>query len=208
MSELNPITHDNEWLSRQLTQLAEGSVGTVGATHRLIESDNTEPIIEGYVHKLGSRVLALAADSDSAKTHIDLAEHRLPVFSTMYTDELMLLLVPNGARRLSATLPALNRDPTSYRKIFFDLGRLMRDLQFMNIGLPDLTVLDRIAFATQEEGEGGKLFMIPPYNFTEPLPLDQELEQLRFELELSEVISENAMNILITQTEDGWHAIG
>lgn len=195
---------------RAIREVCGDVLQPVGAAHKLVDEQFvTEPIAEFYSDKFGSRMLAIPYNSRSSQLHVRLAEVKLPVFSSLYTNDLLLLLVPEGAMPVEDILLPVARDPGSYGQIFFEVGRVLRSLEEHGLGLPVQSVLSGLAFAADEKAEhGARLFLIPPYDFSSPESYSETMDELETELEINGLLDESSREIAMANIRSGWHAIG
>jgi hypothetical protein len=179
----------------------------VEETHRLIDpSVITEPIIEAYSDSLESRILALPVNTPSAQRHAFLAEEKLPVFSALYTPDMLLLLVPEGTKLVASMIPALVRNLRGSQAFFFEVGLVLGGLEKGGMRLTD-SYLNSLAFSIDEKApNGGRIYLVPPYHFEEGQESEVGLEQLRTELELEHGITRDRTEELIQALEAGWDA--
>jgi hypothetical protein len=170
---------------------------------------------EFYDVAIGSRVISMPQGGQEARYHEELHEERLPVFSGMYRDEGLFLLVPEATRTLHKALPLISRDLKSYGEIFFELGRAMGQLDGSSFGLPesfsDRSILDGIAFSLDDSAAyGGRIYLIPPYRLDPMKPSDrvvhrdQVVDAVYEELRHSRYLSQEAALRLTEMMVTGW----
>jgi hypothetical protein len=169
---------------------------------------------EFYDTALGSRVISMQAGGEEARFHEELHEERMPVFSAMYRDKELLLLVPEGSRTLRKTLHLIARDMESYGEIFFGLGKALGQLDTSPFGLPEVfssrSILESFAFShDDQEPFGGKIYLIPPYRL-EPIEAqkkrDHLVDSVYEELIRSRYFSQEAASWLMDTMADGWQS--
>lgn len=184
--------------------------------HRRLVPASVETAIgleEFYDAQLASRVISMPKAGQEAHYHEELHEARLPVFSAMYRDEGLFLLVPDATRTIRKVLPLIGRDLASYSEIFFELGRALGRLDNSPFGLPeassDRSILDSVAFAPDDSAAfGGKICLIPPYRLDAQRRRrrDQVVDAVYEELRYSRYLSEEAAVGLTDTMVNGWQA--
>jgi hypothetical protein len=180
---------------------------SIEPNRRLLKSSSNS-IREFYAPEIDSRVISLPARSDDAKTHEELVEFRLPVFSGMYRDDELWITIPDDSRSLRKNLRFIARDINNYGEIFHKLGSVYRQLDRTGIGFPDITeertVLESMVFSIDEnEPYGGNIQLIPPYCFNQVNP-GQALGSIALELEYSQVFSPQEVNQLYEKLTEGF----
>jgi hypothetical protein len=162
--------------------------------------------------QLDSRIITIPLNTETARTHEDLMEMRLPVFSTIYHDKSMWLLVPEDARPLRGVLRFIARDIGNYDEIFYQVGETLGQLEEAGIGLPeprpDKSILNNFAFSL-DEGEiyGGKVSLIPPYPLNPMKTMEQELGGIFMELTDSHLFQEHETALLVEKLQRGWRDV-
>lgn len=188
----------------------------IDANRRLIpqSAERAFHMAEFYDTALDSRVISMQANGVEARFHEELHEERMPVFSAMYREKELLLLVPEGSRTLRKTLPLIARDMESYGEIIFGLGKALGQLDASPFGLPEVfssrSILESFAFShDDQEPFGGKIYLIPPYRL-EPLEAlkkrDNLVDSVYEELIRSRYFSEEAAAWLMGKMTDGWQS--
>jgi len=164
---------------------------------------------EFYDVQLASRVISMPKGGAEARYHEELHEERMPVFSAMYGEEGLFLLVPEASRTLHKALPLISRDLKSYGEIFFELGKTMGQLDGSSFGLPesfsDRSLLDSIAFSLDDNAVfGGRLFLIPPYRLDPMKSRDLVVDAVYEELRHSRYLTEETARSLTENMVEGW----
>lgn len=182
-------------------------VFAVEPNRRLLRSNSNE-FREFYAPQVGARIISMLAESDQARTHGELVEFRLPVFSGMYRDDELWLSVPEGSRSIGRVLRFVARDVQNYSEIFFKLGTVLKQLQETGIGFPqsgdERSVLDSFAFAVEDnEKYGGNVYLAPPYDLNPEKKVTQAVGSIAVELEKSELFTDGEMKHLMEMTTEG-----
>lgn len=164
---------------------------------------------EYYDLQFHSRVIAMPAGGHDARLHEELYEARMPVLSGMYTDEELLLVVPEGSRPVRKLLRLIARDLPSYEGIFHGIGMALGRLHSHGFGVPvpheERGVLDNFALSLSGGGpSGGRLHLIPPYDLDPGYPADQQVNAVFNELERTEFFDEPSAMRLIDRMVSGW----
>ena len=184
-----------------------GETIPIEPNRRLLKS-SAGPLKEFYAPRIAARVISLPVPSDQARTHEELIEFRLPVFSGMYRHEELWLNIPEDTRALGRVLRFVARDVQNYGEIFFKLGSVLKQLSDTGIGFPqaaeDRSVLDSFAFAIDEnEQYGGNVYLIPPYALNPHKELTQAVGSIDVELEKSELFTDEERQHLMEMTSEG-----
>ncbi len=185
---------------------------------------NRRMLAGGYAARLGlrefysmgmdSRIIAvpmtgLSDGFSTARSHEELMELRLPVFSAIYRDTDMWIVVPEASRTLKSVLRFVARDIGSYGEIFFKMGQVFGQLEQAGVGVPgavsDRSLLESLAFTLDEdENYGGKIALIPPYELSHGRSEERVLSTVHVELEKSGYFSDIQARGLIALTHSGW----
>lgn len=183
----------------------------IDPTRRLIPHGRKTPLglEEFYDSQLASHVISMPKGGPEARYHEELHEERMPVFSAMYRDEGLYLLVPESSRTLRKALPLISRDLRSYGEIFFELGKALGRLDNSSFGLPesfsDRSILDSIAYSLDDNAAyGGKVCLIPPYRLDPMRNRDQVVDAVYEELRHSRALSEDAASKLTELMVNSW----
>lgn len=175
--------------------------------------DPQQGIEEFYDPGLASRVITLPVGGEQARFHEELMEERVPVFSAIYRDESLCLLVPEGSRPVRKLLRFVARDIATYSEVFYELGGVLNRVTEAVSGVPmvqpERGLLDSFAFALDEtEVYGGKIYLIPPYlidpDISAPQQLGRALVTLQAELQASGLFSSQEEAQLLQVTQEGW----
>lgn len=164
---------------------------------------------EFYAPELGARLIVMQPGSEVARSHEELMELRLPVFSAFYDGNSLKLLVPTGSRSIRKLLRFIARDVDNYEEIFSKVGTALRGLDEAGVGLPepeaDRSLLDSLAFAVNaDEIYGGDICLVPPYVLNPAKHKDQTFDRIRLELANSRQFGEGDIGRLMVQAEAGW----
>jgi len=164
---------------------------------------------EYYDPQISSRVITMPVLGEQARSHEELTEQRLPVFSALYRGHELCLLVPEGSRPLKGLLRFIARDVRNYEEIFYKVGQALGQLDASGMGLPEASpkhsLLDSFAFSLDDDDiYGGTVYMTPPYSLNPMKRIDQELSGLFLELTSSQLFSEIEVVDLIAKTHKGW----
>ncbi|HSH55437.1 MAG TPA: hypothetical protein VK983_01265 [Candidatus Limnocylindrales bacterium] len=171
------------------------------------------PQMEEFVsERLGGRYVAVHSDDPIAYKHAVLTEEGLPVLSSLYTENNLLLMhVPAGARPLASFANSIRRNPAVFAPVFQEVGETMGHIEQYGHGslepMPDYQVLDQFALVTDtSQARGGQVYMIPPYNFGE-LEKEEVLSVLGEELMATNVVLPEQAEYLIDQVREGWRDV-
>lgn len=181
----------------------------VEPNRRLIKPSNS--LLEEFVStEFDTRIISMPRGSEMARSHEELFEMRLPVFSGLYRNEHLWLNIPEGTRSVRSVLRFIARDVTNYGEIFFKMGSVLSELENAGVGFPevveDRSILDSFAFSIDEdETYGGNIYLAPPYLFNPDKKIGQTLGSIALELEGTELFSEAEMTELLSKTHQGWH---
>lgn len=163
---------------------------------------------EYYNRAIGSRVLRMEPDSEQVRVHEILAEHRVPVFSSLYGSDDVFLLVPEGSRLVRNIVRLIARDVDNYGEVFQQLGGAIGATGGIGLGAPvetdSRTLLESFAYGGDErEAFGGSVYLVPPYRLnTSRVPAD-ELPIVRAELEEIGALQPADVDILVDKTWKG-----
>lgn len=168
---------------------------------------------EYYDARLGSRVVSMVIGSEQARSHEELTEEKMPVFSSMYWGGKLILQVPDGTRPVSKLLRFIARDLPNYGDVFYQIGRALHQTQVANFGLPDpqpnRSVLEQYAFVLDDDDEyGGKIYLSPPYSLNPNKTIGQIINGISMELTDSSLLSEHEVAELMQKTVMGWGETG
>ncbi|MDL2341551.1 MAG: hypothetical protein QFB87_00525 [Patescibacteria group bacterium] len=163
---------------------------------------------EFYSNEIGTRIISLPAHENDARSHEELSELRLPVFSGIYRDDELWLTVPEGTRTVRRLLRFVARDVANYGEMFYKLGTVFKQLETAGVGFPqsseERSVLDSFAFAVDEnELYGGNIYLTPPYVLNPDKKIGQALGSVAIELEKSDVFTDNEIHHLMEMTAEG-----
>ena len=199
---------DSSGSSHKSPSFARSTDGYIEPNRRLVADD--VDVDEFYDRVLDTRVIAMPKDGDQAHVHRQLVEARLPVFSGLYREEVLLLLVPGGTRSFRRLLKFVARDIPTYGEIFDELGSTLKLMDRSGLGLPepyvDRPLLTNFAFSSNDqEIYGGKVFLVPPYTLNAGVTINQELGFIATELEQSEHFRPPETQELLQRVEEGWN---
>lgn len=155
----------------------------------IIDGNPGELMDEFYDAHHDIRLIAVPGEGDTARRHTELMEARLPVFSSFYTEEgIMVMQVPLGTKPLSKMLPSIIRSPQDFQPIFKEIGSIMQQAIDNGFGAPcaftDRPILSQ--FALSLEGNlpsGGRVYLVPPYTFEQQEISQEAVVQIYGELE-------------------------
>ena len=185
-----------------------GALIPIEPNRRLVRS-NTANVQEFYSTELNSRIISMPVRDDTTRSHEELVELRLPVFSGLYRDTELWLTVPEGSRPLGRVLRFIARDLQNYSEIFYKLGGVFKQLDRTGIGFPQATAersaLDSFVFSVDEhELYGGNIYLAPPYVLNPDKTIGQALGSVAVELEKSNQFSAEEITVLMQMTDEGF----
>lgn len=186
----------------------------VEETHQLVSGLPDTEIAEFYSERDEMRYIAVPQGSMTARNHTLLIENKLPVFSGIYRDELLIMSIPEGTKPMTSLLTALSRDPFAYGDVLRDLGILMSDMKARADVLPlpswhDQAFLDTAAFVFDANTpHGARLFLTPPYNLSSEIDFEDVRTYVGVDIASSGLFDETSMQALLQNFDEGWHAIG
>lgn len=204
--------HRPSAVRQMLVEILQQPIWDVEPERKLIRPGANDPdiAVEFYIPDEDVRYIAMPARSDQSLFHAQMTEERMPLFSSMYTEDLLLLHVPTGTRPVKGLLKFIARDVRTYGEIFWETGKAMRLLDDAGFGLPyakpHRSLLEGVGYSLDEHSPyGGKIYLVPPYNLNPHLSFDQTLGALHMELEASRKFNDAQLRHLVTEVQRGWH---
>lgn len=174
------------------------------------EAPDEDTSMEEFVSsRLGGRFIAMMSDDPVAYKHAVLSEEGLPVFSSLYTpNRLLLLHVPPGTRPLKGHASSIRRHPEAYESVFHEIGTAMGSLERHDHGTLASSrrhkLIGQIAIATDVRNpHGGQIYLAPPYNFGED-DRQRVLDNLAHELVATKVVLPTQADNLVGLVREGW----
>lgn len=178
------------------------SMGRLGVKEFLDTRDNLRYIA----------IPAIDGISPIVELHRNLARRHVPVLPIgRITNTHVLLDTPADARLLGGSLKFIARDIPSYRDVFSQLGAAFARSQASGLGLPvakeDRSLLDSVAFSTEDAYQGSGVYLVPPYAINARVGKQDVIDTVVNELGTSQFIDGAMSNELVRAMNEGWNAI-
>lgn len=159
------------------------AAGPIENSRRLIPlvTETEGQVLEFYSSQAGSRLLALPRQGVDHEIHDDLSRAGLPVlprYPDNSSQDLDMLLIPQGTWSLGSRLHIVHRDLRSYSDVFWYVTRSQVAQHEAGLGVMmpvgGLRAIDHFAYAPDMKSESGQqLYLLPPYTVhPDVTPLD------------------------------------
>ncbi len=191
----SPVSRNPDLL-HELRAVISGPFIDVDPAFELVHGLPNEPMEEVIIAETENRFLIVSNAGRTALQHTLFTEARLPVFSALASDSILLLSVPPGTRPLSHVLAGLQRNPNNGTLLFHETGKVVRDLEARGQGFPK-SVLNQFAIVTDsEDPRGAKVCLVPPYELDIEQSIEGFLDQAYTELDYRGVASQTARKLV------------
>ena len=174
-----------------------GKTEAINPVFSLVDDAHRELIGEFYSHSIEGHILLFNANSIVDERHNQLMFHGdAPVFPSVRVEDKVMLVVPEGAKRVDAWANLFARDLHANDAVYVQIGENLRTLHNTGVGLPEENVLSSFAMAANSESKfGTTVYVLPPYEMNQQTSIEEVLNNVQQELEATGLSRSDAMYI-------------